>query len=504
MTVVNDTMSGVPAHPLLRLENLDKHFPGTHALKDVNLDFVSGEIHAVVGENGAGKSTLIKILTGAYVKTSGRMIWEGREISISSPQDALALGIDAVHQEMVLCLHLTVAANMFLGSESTSLGLLREREMRRRAQNILDDLGFHLSAGALLSDLTIGQQQLVAAARAAMRQARLVIFDEPTAYLTRSETNELFALLRRLHRQGVTIIYISHRLEEIFELATRVSVFRDGRLISTRPIEQTGRDTIIRDMVNRPIEQVHYKEQVSLGDELLRVESLSGIGFEDISLSVRRGEIVGLYGLVGAGRSEFAHALFGRRPHTRGRAFLKNKPFAPSNEAEAIENGLALIPESRRDQGLCLNLAINLNINLPVFRRISRLGIVDWRAERANSEEQIERLGIRTPSRSAEVSTLSGGNQQKVVIGKWLTHGADLYLADEPTAGVDIGTKHDTYKLFADLLNQGAGLILISSYLPEVYDLADTLHVFRKGRLVASYEHGATSHETILADAIGG
>ena len=490
--------------PLLRLENLDKQFPGTHALKGISLDFFPGEIHAVVGENGAGKSTLIKILTGAYVKTSGRMIWEGREVCISSPQDALALGIDAVHQEMVLCLHLTVAANMFLGSEATKLGILREREMQSRAQKVLDDLGFHLSAGALLSELTIGQQQLVAAARASMRKARIVIFDEPTAYLTRTETNELFDLIRRLHREGVTIIYISHRLEEIFELAGRVSVLRDGRLVSTKAIEQTDRDRIIHDMVNRPIEQVHYKERVPIAEELLRVEGLSGSGFEDISLSVRGGEIVGLYGLVGAGRSEFIHALFGRRPRTSGRAFLKDRPFAPSNEEEAIASGLALIPESRRDQGLCLNLSVNLNLNLPVLRKISKLGIVDWRTERANSDKQIDRLSIRPPSRSAEASTLSGGNQQKVVIGKWLTHGADLYLADEPTAGVDIGTKHDTYKLFADLLKQGAGLILISSYLPEVYDLADILHVFRQGRLVSTYKHGAATHQTILADAIGG
>ncbi len=503
---MNGTVNAIPAGektPLLKLEDIDKRFGGTHALKGISLKFNPGEVHAIAGENGAGKSTLIKILTGAYIKSSGRMIWEGKEVSLSSPEDALALGITAVHQEMVLCLHLTVAGNMFLGSENTKFSILREREMKRRAQAILDDLNFQISAGTVLSDLTIGQQQLVAIARAAMHHSRIVIFDEPTAYLTGNETRQLFDLIRRLHRAGTSIIYISHRLEEIFDLADTVSILRDGQLISTRKTKETSREQLIRDMINRPIEQVHYKEQVPVGQELLRVENLSGKGFKGIHLTVRRGEIIGLYGLVGAGRSEFLQALFGRMPRTSGRIHLRNQLFAPANESDAIANGLALIPENRREQGLCLNLSVALNLNLPVFRRISRFGVVDRRGERLNSEAQIGRLGIRPPSRSVETHALSGGNQQKVVVGKWLIHGADLYLADEPTVGVDIGTKHDTYKLFADLLRQGAGLILVSSYLPEVFDLADTLHVFRKGRLVASYKHGIASHEKILADAIG-
>ena len=491
-----------PRRPLLCLENLEKHFAGTHALKGITLEFLAGEIHAIVGENGAGKSTLIKILTGAYQKTSGRMTWDGHAVSISCPEEALMLGIAAVHQEMVLCLHLTVAANMFLGSESSRAGILRERNMNRQAQAVLDALGFQLRADAVVSDLTIGQQQLVAVARAAMRRSRLVIFDEPTAYLTRKETSELFELIRRLQQRNITVIYISHHLEEIFELADRVSVLRDGRLISTKEVKEAQRDQVVRDMVNRPIEHVHYKEQIPIQEELLRVSHLSGRGFQDISLTVRRGEVVGLYGLIGAGRSEFLHTLFGRIRRVEGCAYLKNELLAPADESEAIARGVALIPENRRDQGLCLNLPITLNLNLPAFGRISRFGIVDRRAERMNSEAQIDRLEIRPHSRSTETSTLSGGSQQKVVLGKWLIHGAELYLADEPTAGVDIRTKHDIYKLFADLLRQGAGLILVSSYLPEVFDLADTLHVLSKGRLVASYKHGATSQEQILADAM--
>ncbi len=490
--------------PLLRLEALDKRFFGTHALKGITLDLLPGEVHAIVGENGAGKSTLIKIMTGAHLPTSGRFIYDGREVTPRGPADALELGIDAVHQEMVLCPHLTVAANMFLGSEPARAGLLRERQMRQRAQAVLDDLGFAIAAGAILSSLTIGQQQLVAAARATLRQCRLIIFDEPTAYLTRSEAEKLFALIRRLHGQGVTIVYISHRLEEVFDIADRVSVLRDGRLVSTRPIADSSPDALIEEMVNRTIGDLHHKEDVPFGEELLRVEGLSGRGFSDVSVSVRRGEIVGFYGLVGAGRSEFVQAVFGRHRAQGGRMTLKGAPYAPRNVAAAIDKGVALVPESRRDQGLCLNLSVGFNINLAVFGRLSRLGLVQGARERDSADAQIEALRIRTAGRDAAAMTLSGGNQQKIVVGKWLNRGADLLIVDEPTVGVDVATKAELYRLFADLLRKGAGIILISSYLPEVYDLADTLKVMRRGRIVASYARGSASHETILADAIKG
>ena len=488
--------------PLLRLEALDKRFAGTHALKGITLDFLPGEVHAIVGENGAGKSTLIKIMTGAHLPTSGRFIYDGRDVTPRGPADALALGIDAVHQEMVLCPHLTVAANMFLGSEQATVGLLRNREMRQRAQSVLDDLGFTVEAGAVLSSLTIGQQQLVAAARATLRRCRLIIFDEPTAYLTRSEAEKLFALIRRLHGQGVTVVYISHRLEEVFDIADRVSVMRDGRLVSTRPISDSTPDGLIREMVNRTIEDLHHKEDVPFGEELLRVEGLSGPGFTDVSMSVRRGEIVGFYGLVGAGRSEFVQAVFGRQRTRKGHMTFKGARYAPRNVADAIDHGIALVPESRRDQGLCLNLSVGLNINLAVFRRLSRLGLVQPKKERDSADAQIQALRIRTSGPDAAALTLSGGNQQKIVVARWLNRGAELLIVDEPTVGVDVGTKTELYRLFADLLRNGAGIILISSYLPEVYDLADTLNVMRGGKIVASYARGQASHEVILADAI--
>ncbi len=489
--------------PLLVLRGLDKRFGATHALKAVDLDFEAGEVHAIVGENGAGKSTLIKLLTGVHLRSAGEVLWQGRAVGLETPHEAIDLGINAVHQEVVLCPHLSVAANLFLGDEKSRFGLLQGRAMVREARRILTEIGFNLPAAATLSSLTIGQQQLVATARAATRGTKFLIFDEPTAYLTRQETAQLFALIRRLKARGVTIVYISHRLEEVFELADRVSILRDGRLVSTSAVAETNEAALIAGMLNRSLDQVHYKEEVPFGAEILRTQGLSGKGFADISVAVRAGEVVGLYGLIGAGRSEFVQTLFGRQPKSAGEIVWKGEPVMIGNEAEAIRRGLALVPESRRDQGLCLNLGVDFNLNLPIFDRLTRGLTINRRAEAEHADRQIQGLRIRTARRSAPASSLSGGNQQKIVVGKWLNHGASLYIFDEPTVGVDVGTKVEIYKLFARLLKDGAGIILISSYLPEVYDLCDTLHVFRRGRLVASHPGHGHDHEQILTEAIG-
>ena len=491
------------AAPILELRGLEKRYAGTHALKPTDLAFHAGEVHAIVGENGAGKSTLIKLLTGVITPTSGEVYWEGRPVSLATPHEAIEHGINAVHQEVVLCPHLSVAANMFLGEERRRFGLLRHGAMVREAQGILNDLGFDLPAHALLSDLTIGQQQLIATARAAIRGTRFLIFDEPTAYLTRNETEQLFALIRRLQQQGVTIVYISHRMEEVFELATRVSILRDGTLVGTRNIDETDENELVRLMINRSIEQIYHKETIPLGRTLVELQNLSGQGFEDVSLSVRAGEIVGLYGLIGAGRSECVMTLFGRHPKTSGTILWDGKPVDIRSERDAIELGIALAPESRRDQGLCLSLPVGLNLNLPIYERLSRGSLISSSAEARHAERQISDLRIKAPTRHVRVSSLSGGNQQKIVIGKWLNHGARVFIFDEPTVGVDVGTKAEIYRLFSILLREGAGIVLISSYLPEVYELADTLHVFRAGRIAASYEHKNASHEDILMRAIG-
>jgi ribose transport system ATP-binding protein len=501
------TKGAAAAAPLLALKGLDKRFGATHALKAVDLMFEAGEIHAIVGENGAGKSTLIKLLTGVYPRSSGEVYWEGQPVALATPHEAIDLGINAVHQEVVLCPHLTVAANLFLGDEKVNFGLLQHSAMVREAQKILDEIGFNLPAGALLSSLTIGQQQLVATARAATRGTRFLIFDEPTAYLTRKEAAQLFALILRLKAKGVTLVYISHRLEEVFQLADRVSILRDGQLVSTQRVADTNEQALITGMINRAIDQVHYKETIPFGEEILRAEKLTGKGFRDISIRVRAGEVIGLYGLIGAGRSEFVQSLFGRFPKIEGQIFWRGKPVDIRKEKDAISRGIALVPESRRDQGLCLNLGVGLNLNLPIYKRLTKVSVIDPFAEAAAADRQIRDVQIKTASRDAFASSLSGGNQQKIVVGKWLNHGAQLFIFDEPTTGVDVGTKAEMYKLFAKLLKAGAGIILISSYLPEVYDLSDTLHVFRAGRLVASHDSGHVSekalHETILTEAMG-
>ena len=487
---------------ILELRGLEKKYPGTHALKPVDLAFRAGEIHAIVGENGAGKSTLIKLLTGVMPRTSGEVIWEGKPVALATPYEAMALGINAVHQEMVLCRHLTVAGNMFLGEESVSYGLLQKRKMIRDAQRIIDDLGFELPTHAILGDLTIGQQQLIAAARATVRGTKFLIFDEPTAYLTRKEADQLFTLIRRLKADGVTIIYISHRMEEVFELADRVSVLRDGTYVGTRNIGETDDAELVRLMINRSIEQIYHKEHFAPGKVIVEARNLSGKGFEDVSMAVREGEIVGLYGLVGAGRSEFVTTLYGRHAKSAGTIFWNGQQVDIRSEHDAIRLGMALAPESRRDQGLCLNLPVALNLNLPIYKRISKNALISGTQEKSHAEQQIAGLRIKTPTRHALASSLSGGNQQKIVIGKWLNHGAKLFIFDEPTVGVDVGTKAEIYRLFSTLLAEGAGIILISSYLPEVYELSDTLHVFRRGRLVASHGYRAASHEQVLSEAL--
>ena len=375
--------------------------------------------------------------------------------------------------------------------------------MSRAAQKIIDDIGFHIPAVVLLSDLTIGQQQLVATARAASKGTRFFIFDEPTGYLTRQEAGQLFSLIRRLKAAGVTIVYITHRLEEVFELADRVTVLRDGAIVSTRAIADTTEASLIADMINRSIDQVYHKDNVPPGKPLLTTRNLSGKGFSNVSLHVREGEIVGLYGLIGAGRSEFVQSLFGRFPATSGTIEWQGQAVSVRSERDAMRLGMALAPESRRDQGLCLNLGVGFNLNLPIFDRLTSGPVINLGREKASADRQIRDVQIKTASRGAPASSLSGGNQQKIVIGKWLNHGAKMFIFDEPTVGVDVGTKAEIYRLLGQLLQQGAGIIMISSYLPEVYELADTLYVFRRGSIVASHGWKQASQEEILSQAIG-
>ena len=473
----------------LVLKKLDKRFGPTHALKAVDLTFEQGEIHAIVGENGAGKSTLIKLLTGVHPRSSGEVFWRGAPVALATPHEAIDLGINAVHQEVVLCPHLTVAANIFLGDEEMRGGLLDHRRMVRDAQKLLDELGFALPAGALLSSLTIGQQQLVATARAERRGAKFLIFDEPTAYLTRQEAAALFKLIRRLKANGVTIVYISHRLEEVFELCDRVSVLRDGALVGTRRVSRNQRGRPHR-ADDQPLDRTDLPQgrgpdrRDDPGDRQALRPRLSRRFDQGARRRDRRA--------LRPDRRRPQRIRPERvRPPSRdgGRIFWQGREVSIRSERQAMDLGIALAPESRRDQGLCLNLGVGLNINLPIFKRLSVGPLINLGREAAAADKQIRDVQIKTASRAAPATSLSGGNQQKVVIGKWLNHGAKLFIFDEPTVGVDVGTKAEIYRLLGSLLQKGAGIIMISSYLPEVYELADTLHVFRRGGIVASHGH---------------
>ncbi|KMK64495.1 sugar ABC transporter ATP-binding protein [Puniceibacterium sp. IMCC21224] len=492
-----------PSEPAIQLTRVSKHFGRTRALVEVTLDIAEREVHAIVGENGAGKSTLIRILTAAFQPTAGSVEILGRQITDFRPGTALDLGVYAVHQEMLLCPHLTVTENLFLGQEATCMGRLCKREMRARAVETLRDFGVEIDPGAVLSTLSIGRQQLVGVARSILFDSRVVIFDEPTAYLTRHDTDLLFRYIRRLKAEGRTVIYISHRMEEIFELCDRASVLRDGQLVSTFETAATSPEALIECMANRAVGDVHHKELVTLGPKVLAVEGLSGEGFEDVTFDVRAGEIVGFFGLIGSGRSELMRGIFGRTRSRAGQVYVEDRACVIRREADAIGAGIVLIPESRRDEGLCLSLGIRPNLSLPSLPSLAPGGIVNGGEERQSTRGWMQKLGIVASSVEVEVGRLSGGNQQKVVIGKWLQRGAKLYIFDEPTVGVDVRTKSEIYRIIAGLLKEGAAVIIVSSYLPEVFDLADRLHVMRTGRVVQSFDRGQASQAAVLSAAIG-
>jgi ribose transport system ATP-binding protein len=486
-----------PAAPRLALQKQDKRVGATHALKSVDLAFDAGEIHAIVGENGAGKSTLIKLLTGVHPRTSGEIFWNGAPVALATPHEAIELGVNAVHQEVVLCPHLSVAANIFLGDEQTGFGLLRHRAMVREGQKLLDDLGFDLPAGALLSSLTIGQQQLVATARAERRGAKFLIFDEPTAYLTRQEAAALFKLIRRLKANGVTVVYISHRLEEVFELCDRVSVLRDGALVGTRLISQTNEADLIALMINRSIEQIYVKTSVPFGKTIVETVGLTGKGFKDVSITVREGEIVGLCGLVGSGRTEVARAIFGADKITSGevRVFGRIHPGSPDHSAKL---GMALIPESRKSEGLALIRTVGDNLLLAGLPSLFPSGFLRARLGRDIARGIVQRLAIAAASLQQQVGTLSGGNQQKVVIGKWLAAKARLFLFDEPTRGIDIGAKAQIFALIDELVAAGAGVLMISSEQAEIVHVCDRAYVMRGKRIVGELGRADLSEENIV------
>ncbi|NOZ28645.1 MAG: sugar ABC transporter ATP-binding protein [Chloroflexi bacterium] len=493
--------------PLLRMEHISKAFPGVQALDDVTLEVAKGEIHALVGENGAGKTTLMNILTGALLPDQGSILLHGRPVRIETPADAQALGISIIHQELALISALNVGQNIFLGREPAGAlpGTVNWRRLYQEAARELHQLGLRLDPTTPLTALSIAEQQMVEIAKALSLKADLLVMDEPTSALTERETETLFRVMRSLREQGVSIIFITHRLEEVFEVADRVTVLRDGRWVATKPIQEVRPDDVVRMMVGRQLGEMYPKVDTTVGDVVLRVEGLSQAGvLHDITFELRRGEIVGVAGLVGAGRTELARALFGIDPIDRGRIWIDGQPVTIDSPQTAIRLGMGLVPEDRKAQGLFLDMAVRFNITISQLPQLSHMGVLDFGHMDEIAQTYVERLDIRTPGLMQRVRNLSGGNQQKVVIARWLTLEPKILILDEPTRGIDVGAKAEIHALMGQLAQEGVGLLMISSELPEILGVSDRILVMHEGRITAELPRAEATQDAIMRAATGG
>lgn len=497
--------------PVLQARRITKNFPGVRALHEVDLRLYGGEVLAVVGENGAGKSTLMKILAGVLPPDSGQLWLDGQEVRLHSVADAQQRGIVLIHQELNLAENLDVAANVFLGREPTWGGPLRllDRRLYEAAGQIIRRLGLTCSPRTRVADLPVGQQQLVEIARALSLQSRILIMDEPTSSLTQRETERLFQVIRDLQRDGISIVYISHRLKEVEEIADRVTVLRDGRNAGELGREAIGHEAMVRLMVGRELKRFFQRtagEAQSTPVPLLRVEGLRWTSRQSrpIHFVLHAGEVVGLAGLMGAGRTELAEALFGIRPVLEGSIALAGQRLTLRQPADAIAAGIYLVPEDRRSQGLILAASIRHNVSLPSLERLSRFRLLSRRRERAMAQTMCEQLNVRTPSIQQVVGLLSGGNQQKVVLAKWLARSPRVLILDEPTRGIDVGSKTEIYALMDQLAQQGMAILMISSDLEEILGMSDRVLVMHEGQLAGELPRAALSEQAIMRLATGG
>jgi len=481
--------------PLLEMEGIEKSFPGVRAIKRGRLNLGRGEVLALLGENGAGKSTMIKVLAGAHMPDTGTIRLNGIPVRITSPHDALKLGIAVIYQEFNLVPALTARENIFLGRERTRAGFVSVRDEREEARQLLRRLRSNINPEAPCRSLSVAQQQLVEIAKALSRDAKILVMDEPSAALTSQEVESLFAIIRDLKTRGISVIYISHRLDEIFEIADRVTVMRDGQWIATVPIEDLTRDGLIELMVGRRIEQEFPKRQAEIGDVRLAIEDMARGSFvKGVTFSIRRGEVLGLTGLVGAGRTEVARMIFGADAADRGRVLLDGRQLDIHSPKDAIRHGICLLTEDRKAQGLVLGLTVRENFGLPNLPRLSRLSFVRHGQERLAFGQHVENLRIKISTQEQLARNLSGGNQQKVVLAKWLESNSEVIIIDEPTRGIDVGAKYEIYQLMNRLAATGKAILMISSELPEVLGMSDRILVMHEGRITG--EITDVSHAT--------
>ncbi len=488
---------------ILELKHISKQYTGVKALDDVSISFRRGEVHALMGENGAGKSTLIKTLSGAIQPNDGEIVFEGTTYTHMEPHQAMELGIHVIYQEFNMMPELSVAENIFMGQQLGGGVLFNKSITEERAQKILDGMHVKINAKETVKNLSVANMQLVEIAKALTRDVKVLVMDEPTAPLTDAEVETLFEIVQMLKSKGVTIIYISHRIAEVFQISDRVSVLRDGRFIKTVMTNDVDRDELIRLMVGREVSDTYPKRDFAPGEVVLELRDVCGNGVENVSFAVRSGEIFGLSGLVGAGRTETMRMIFGADPIDSGEVLLNGQPVHPKHPAEAVKLGIGLIPEDRKQQGLLLDLPIFTNISMATMRDISHFTVVNSRAEKENVNRLVEAVTIKTPSIAQLVRNLSGGNQQKVVLAKWLAANCKVLIFDEPTRGIDVGARHEIYKLMNELCRQGIAIVMISSDMEEILGMSDRIMVLCEGHQAGILEREAFSQETILSLASG-
>lgn len=492
---------------LLKLEGINKSFPGVRALHDVQMAVLRGEVHALVGENGAGKSTLMKILSGAYARDAGEIYWEGRPIVIHNPRQAQELGIGIIYQEFNLVPQLSIAENVWISREPFSnraLQLIDWKTMHRRTQELLDELHLPLDPKRKVAGLGVAQQQMVEIAKALSLDAHLLIMDEPTSALTDTEINQLFALIRRLKARGVSVVFISHHLDEVFEICDRGTILRDGEYIDTVDLARVTKDDIIRLMVGRTLDQQYPKVITRRGEEALRVEGLNRAGvLHDISFTAYTGEILGIAGLVGAGRTELMRAVFGADPIDAGKVYIFGKETPVKSPQAAIRAGVGLLPEDRKQQGLVLILSVLHNMSMASLERLTSHFLLRRDDERKQAAGFVDKLRIATPGVDQQAQYLSGGNQQKVVLAKWLASHSKVLIFDEPTRGIDVGAKVEVYNLMNTLVENGVAVIMVSSEMPELLGMSDRILVMHEGRIAAALNRAEATQEKVLAAAMG-
>lgn len=492
--------------PILSLNSISKSFPGVQALDSVNLEVYPGEIHALVGENGAGKSTLMRIISGASSKDSGSMKWRGYEVDIKAPIEAQNLGIAMIHQELALIPYIDIGKNIFLGREPQGKipGLIDWSNLYQASSDILDSLGLNISPRTIIKDLSIAQQQMIEVAKSLSMDASLLVMDEPTSALTDREVETLFEQMSRLRSEGVSIIFISHRLEEVYRVADKVTVLRDGRWIGTHPADSLSENEIVKMMVGRELVASKTHESHSTDVSVLRLNDVHTSGIvRGVSLDLKEGEILGIAGLVGAGRTELLEAIFGVRHITQGQILLEGEQIELDSPSKAIHSGVGFVPEDRKAQGLFLNMGVRQNIVLAALDTLTRLGIVLRTRANALTSSLIKQLDIRPPNQQQRVRNLSGGNQQKVVIARWLALEPRVLLLDEPTRGIDVGAKSEIHALLDQMAKTGVAILMVSSELPEILSVCDRILVMREGRLMLETEPDSTTQDEIMRVAAG-